>query len=217
MSVTGLSSATSMKKRVREKESVSDSDIDGLPLRSRKIFRSRILDSNSEDNVDDAVTLSDSPKEMATKVRGKKARRQKLDKLEKLDDSIESTRVVFTNYPSHLAYEDLQSKDVDEIMAVSEGWLNDMEMARFRSKKINGKFSGVLKNRIVYLRSIIKALIERIKDSGDVTYLRRRNDELASQLRGSRKEESRLQAFVREADKNMEKLNSEIVELKKKN
>jgi len=91
-----------------------------------------------------------------------------------------------------------------------------MEMARFRSKKINGKFSGVLKDRIVCLRSIIRALIERIKDSGDVMYLRRRNDELASQLRESRKEESRLQAFVKEADKKMEKLNLEIMELKKK-
>jgi len=212
MSITGLSSAMPMKKRVKEKESLSD--VDGLPVRSRKVLRSRILGSDSEDNVDDGVTLSDSPKDMAVKIKGKKTRKQRLDKLEKLDDSIESTRVIFTDCPSHLAYEDLQSKDVDEIMAVSEGWLNDMEMARFRSKKINGKFSGVLKDRIVCLRSIIKALTERIKDTGDVTYLRRRNDELASQLRESRKEESKLQAFIREADNKIEKLNAEISDLK---
>jgi len=186
-----------------------------MPLRSRKVLKSRILGSD-RDNIDDAVTLSNSPKEMAAKIRGKKIRKQKLDKLDKLNESIESTRVVFTVCPSHLAYEDLQNKDVDEIMAVSEGWLNDMEMARFRSKKINGKFSGVLKDRIVCLQSIIKALIERIKDTGDVTYLRRRNDELASQLRESRKEELRLQAIIKEADKKMEKLSLEISDLKKK-
>jgi len=118
ISVTGFSSATPMKKRMRDKESHSDSDVDGLPVR---ILRSRILGSDSEDNIEDAVTLSDSPKEMAAKVRGKKIRKQKLDRLKKLDDSIESTRVVFTDCPSHLAYEDLQNKDVDEIMAVSEG------------------------------------------------------------------------------------------------
>jgi len=123
MSVTGLSSATPLKKRVRERESLSDSDVEGMPLRSRKILRPRILGSDS-DNVDDAVTLSDSPKEVAAKVRGKKTRKQKLEKLDKLDqldESIESSRVVFTDCPSRLSYEDLQNKDVDEIMAVSEG------------------------------------------------------------------------------------------------
>jgi len=79
------------------------------------------------------------------------------------------------------------------------------EMARFRSKKINEKFSGVLKNRIV--RSIVKVLAERVKDTGDISYLRRRSDELASQLRESKKEESRLQTFLKEADSRAEKLN----------
>jgi len=67
--------------------------------------------------------------------------------------------------------------------------LNDMETVRYKSKKMNGKFSEVLKDRIVYLRSIIKALVKRIKDTPmmclfTMDYLRRRNDELASQLRG---------------------------------
>jgi len=74
--------------------------------------------------------------------------------------------VIFTDCPSHLAYEDLQNKDVDDIAAVSEGWFNDMEIARFRSKKISGKFSDVLKDKIVCLRSIIKVLAECVKDTG---------------------------------------------------
>jgi len=217
MSVTGLSSATPRKKRIRKRESLSDTDVDGLPAKGRKVLRSRIIGTDSEeDNMEGAIILSDSPKDVAVKVRGRKARKQKLDKLEKLDDSFESTRVIFTDCPSHLAHEDLQNKDVDEIAVIFEGWLNDMEMARFCSKKINGKFSSVLKDRIVCLRSIIKALAERVKNTGDVSYLRRRNDELASQLRESRKEESRLQAFLKEADSKVEKLSSEITELKKK-
>jgi len=120
------------------------------------------------------MILSDSPKKVAAKVRGKKIRSRKLDKLDKLDDSFESMRIIFTDCPSHLAYEDLQNKDMDDIAAVLEGWLNDMEMARFRSKKINEKFSCVLKDRIVCLRSIIEVLAERVKDTGDVSYLRRR-------------------------------------------
>jgi len=55
-----------------------------------------------------------------------------------------------------------------------------------------------------------------LKIRDDVSYLRRRNDELASQFRESKKEESRLQAFLKEADARAEKLNSEITELKRK-
>jgi len=184
MSVNNLVSATPRKKRVRDKESYSDSDIDGHSVKGRKILRSRTIDSDSDRDTAGAIVLSDSPKEMTTKVRGRKARSRKLDKLDKLDkleNSFESTRVVFTECPSHLAYEYLQGKDVDEIAIMSEGWLNNMETARFRSKKINGKFSSVLKDRIVCLRSIIRSLVKRIKDTSDVSYLRRRDDELVSQ------------------------------------
>jgi len=58
--------------------------------------------------------------------------------------------------------------------------------------------------------------VERVKDTGDVSYFRRRNDELVSQLRESRKEEPRLQSFLKEADVRAEKLNSEIAELRRR-
>jgi len=104
---------------------------------------------------------------------------------------------------------------VYDIAVVSEGWLNDMETIRYKSKRMNGKFSGTLKDRIVCIRSIIRALVERMKDTGVVPYLRRRNDELASQLRESRKEESRLQSHLKE-DNKIEKLNCKIIELRQK-
>jgi len=49
-----------------------------------------------------------------------------------------------------------------------------------------------------------------------VSYLRRRNDELAFQLRESRKEESRFQSFLKKAIARAERLNSEITELRQK-
>jgi len=133
-----------------------------------------------------------------------------------LEESSDLSKVTFTYCPSHLTYEDLNNKDVEDLATVSEGWLNDMETVRFKSKKLSGKFFGVLKDRIVCMRSIVKALVERVKDTGDVPYLRRRNDELASQLRESRKEESRLQAHLKEADNKIEKLNRKIMELRQK-
>jgi len=220
MSVAGLSSVTPRGKRVRERESVSDSDNDDFRVKGRKVLRSRVIGSDTDSGkLDDAVTLSDSPREVASKARGRKARKQrvdKLDKLDKLDDSYESTKVVFTDCPPRLASDELKSKNVDEIVGISERWLDDMETARFRSKKINGKFSGVLKDRIVCLRSIIKNLAERVKDTGDVSYLRRRNDDLASQLRESKKLETKLQTSLKEAENKIGKMSLEISELRKK-
>jgi len=160
--------------------------------------------------------LFDLSQDVSNKMRGRNAKARRLEKLDKLEDSFKLAKVTFTDCPSHLTYENLNNKDVDDIATVAEGWLNDMETVRFKSKKINGKFSGVLKDRIICMRSIIRALVERIKDTGDVPYLRRRNDELASQLRESRKEETRLQAHLKETNNKIEKLNREITELRQK-
>jgi len=130
MSVNSLISATPRKKRVRDMGSLSDLDIDNHPVKGRKVLRSRVIESDSDRDTAGPIVLSDSPKEVAAKVRGRKNRSRKIDKLDrldKLDDSYESTRVTFTECPSHLAYEDLQGKDVDEIVMVSNGWLNDMD------------------------------------------------------------------------------------------
>jgi len=91
-----------------------------------------------------------------------------------------------------------------------------MELIRFKSKNLNGRLSGCLKDRIVCLRTIIRSLVDRAKDSGDLPYLRRRNDELAAQLRESKKEEIRLQSSLRESDLKNEKLNSEIQALRRR-
>jgi len=61
------------------------------------------------------------------------------------------------------------------------------------------------------MRSMIRILVDRVKDSGDITYLRK-NDKLSAQLRKSRREETCLQGFLKEADAKAEKLSTEIFE-----
>jgi len=99
---------------------------------------------------------------------------------------------------------------VDEIATTTGGWLNDMETIRFKSKKMNGAFSGALKDRIACTKVVINALVERIKETGDLKYLRRRNDELASQLRESCKEESSLKNCLKEAKEKIKDLGDEL-------
>jgi len=60
--------------------------------------------------------LSVSPKEVSNKVRGKNIRARKLDKFEEQISHIE-----FTECPARLAYEDMSGKDVDDLVAVSDG------------------------------------------------------------------------------------------------
>jgi len=215
-----ISTPRFMAKRMRNSASLSDSDVERQAVKSRKQLRSYVIDSDSEcEGESTLVTLSDSSRQASDKMRNKKAkarRQEKLEKLEGMDDSFESNRAVFTDCPTHLAFEELYYKDVDVIATMSDGWLTDMETARFRSKKINGKFSGVMKDRIICLRSVVKVLADRVKDTGDVTFLRRRNDELAMQLRESKNVELKLQSSLRDADVRAERLEREITELKKK-
>jgi len=135
MSISGSTS----KKRMRERESLSDSDLDVVPIKGHKVLRSRVIGSDSGDG-EDPIVLSDSSVSVAGKVRGRKTRMRKLEKLDNMDDSFESSRAVFTDCPSHLAYADLNDKNVDELAMVSDAWLNDMATIRSKFKRINGKF-----------------------------------------------------------------------------
>jgi len=182
-----VSSATIRQKRTRdERNSVSDSDIDSRPY--HKVLRSRIIGSDSEE---EPIVLSDSPKDVAERIRGRKARTKKLDKLNKLEDLFESNKLVLSDCPSHLTYEDLCNKEVDEIAAVSECWLNEMEAVRFKSRRMNGRLSGALKDRIVCLRAIVKLLVDRLKDTRDVLPAQ---EERRACVTTSRIEERRKQA-----------------------
>jgi len=133
-----------------------------------------------------------------------------------LDGSIDLANLDFTPCPSRLVYEELNSKDVDDLTGIAGGWLMDMELIRTKSKNLNGRLSGCLRDRIECMRSIIKCLAVRVKDMGDVTYLRRKNDELMVQIRESKKEESRLQSYLKEADAKIERLNTENFSLRRK-
>jgi len=111
----------------------------------------------------------------------------------------------FVSYGVSRPYgEDLANKDADELVIMTYG-LNDMETIRVKSWIRNGRLSGCLKDRIACIRSVIRALIDHVKDSDDIIFLRRRNDELASQLREAKKEESRVNSYLKEADKKTSK------------
>jgi len=181
-----------LKRSRKYQEDVSDSDIEDQPLRSHKVLRSHVIGSDNDEADDGPIVLSDSPENME-KVRKRRARARSramdLDPPVNMDLSIDLANLVFSHCPNRLVLEDVVDKDADNIAGLAIEWLDDMELVRTKSKNLNGRLSGCLKDRIVCMRSMIKILVDRIKDSGDITYLRRRNDELAAQLRESKREE----------------------------
>jgi len=221
MSASSIITGSTNLKRTRNLQVIpSDPEEEDRPHRSHKVLRSRIIVSDSDnDRPGSPIVLSDSP-ENVKKVKRRRARAQKRDVIlappMDLDLSADLANLVFTNCPSHLIPEDVASKDAEELAGISSGWLDDMELVRTKSKRMNGRLSGCLKDRIAIMRSMIRIMVERIKDSGDVSYLRRRNDELTSQLREARREETRLQEFLKEAEVKAEKLSTEIFELRRR-
>jgi len=212
MSVFSIGGSISLKRTREDKDSLSDSDIENRPYRGHKVLRLRVIGSDSDGPA--PIVLSDSSDNVSTKVRGKRSRVRNRDTA--LDTSAELANLVFSDYPSRLACEDLACKDVNDLQGTALAWLKDMELIRTKSKKLNGSLSGCLKDRIACVRSIIKTLVDRVKDSGDVSYLRRRNDELAAQVRESKKEESRLQDFLKEANAKAEKFSMEVFEFRRR-
>jgi len=93
-------------------------------------------------------------------------------------------------------------------------WLDDMELGRSKSNNLRGVISGCIKDRIICLRTLIRFFMERLKDSGNITYLRRRNDELSSQLRETRKEENALKNRLKVAEEKIRELGAELRELR---
>jgi len=222
MSVSSLAGSTRAKRGRAESDSSGDPDIIDRPHRGLKVLRSRVIgkiESDSDDrSSDQPIVLSNSPKHTrAPKNRRKKARVQKIKALDtsvNLDSDL--ANVVFTSCSGRLNLDEAADTGVDDLAGVASGWLDDMEIIRTKSKKISGRLSGCWKDRVLAMRSMIGILVERVKDSGDLAYLRRRNDELSVQLRTSRRGEARLQDSLKEADSKIEKLTSEIDSLRRR-
>jgi len=215
------------KKRVRDERdsgSASDSDVCAPPRRTHKVLRSRVIGSDNEESCNEPaknpiIELSDSTDKPSNKTRGRKPK-GKTREVARLDTSInldaDLANLQFTPGLGRITNETVANKNADEIVGTTTDWLDDMELIRFKSKRMNGRLSGCLKERIVWVKSMVKILADRLKDTGDVSYLRRKNDELTSQLRESRREESRLQGFLKETDAKIEKMSAELFELRRK-
>lgn len=71
-------------------------------------------------------------------------------------------------------------------------WLDDLEIIRIGSGNLQGGLQSQMKRRVNALKEVIRVLAEKVEDIGDPAYLRRRNAELAAELKASKRETERL-------------------------
>lgn len=89
-------------------------------------------------------------------------------------------------------------------------WIEDIDTIRIGSGSLQGGLSGQIRKRVTILSEVIRTLSERIEDSGDPAYLRRRNVELAAELAASKRETDRLRRDVTDLQRIVQDLKSSM-------
>lgn len=85
-----------------------------------------------------------------------------------------------------------------EIGASAIEWIEDIESIRKGSSNIQGGLSGQIRKRVVALKTTVRLLMEKAAEQGDPAYLRRRNQELACDLRVAEQEIKKLKTTVKD-------------------
>lgn len=82
--------------------------------------------------------------------------------------------------------------------------LKDAETVRLKTKTMQGGLNGILKDRIVGLRGVIKCLIEKLEDKGDTIYYKTKNGELMVENKRLKKEAEKWEQEKNMKDKEIE-------------
>ncbi|RLU15211.1 hypothetical protein DMN91_012205 [Ooceraea biroi] len=118
--------------------------------------------------------------------------------------------------PELTDFESLSSCSAADIKTLALRWLGDIDIARVRSGRIEGKLSGQMKKRIDSLKKVVEIMAERVEDVGDVAFLRQRNSELAAQVRSVQPTADKLRKDLAEAERKVRALQEEVDAFKRR-
>lgn len=88
--------------------------------------------------------------------------------------------------------------------------LKDLNGFREKSDYFQGLISGDMKQCLENVRGVILMLARRVENAGDVTYLKRKNDELSGQIRAADTELNKLRSQVAASDQRMTELEADV-------
>ncbi|XP_070529911.1 uncharacterized protein [Cardiocondyla obscurior] len=87
-------------------------------------------------------------------------------------------------------------------------WIHEVDTSRAKSKNLQGRTLGAMKNRLNGIKTIVEKLMEKASDLGDPAYLRQQNGEL-------KKENKELKNKIKNLSKDIEKLQNQMSTLSK--
>ncbi|XP_070518826.1 uncharacterized protein [Cardiocondyla obscurior] len=93
-------------------------------------------------------------------------------------------------------------------------WIEEVDVARAKSKNLQGRTSGDMKNNLRNIKTVIEALVDRAADIGDPLYLKQENKKLKCSLNEHKSNVKKLTDQVSKLAKQMEFLIKENANLK---
>ncbi|KAL0114923.1 hypothetical protein PUN28_010457 [Cardiocondyla obscurior] len=183
-----------MKRKAVMESSEDSSDSIGISnarkvitaRRKKSIISSMDETSGREENPFDIQSLSDESSENLISMHSVKKER-KWSRISKEPSNIESV----------IGKE--KSAGIREMGEKAIEWIEEVDTSRAKSKNLQGRTSGNMKNRLSGIKIIVEKLMERASDLGDPAYLR--------QLNGDQKKENKeLKVKIKDLTKNMEKI-----------
>lgn len=94
--------------------------------------------------------------------------------------------------------------------------LDDLEMARTKSPNIQGRISGIMKDRIQSLKGMIECLTEKLQEVRDIIYQKTRKMELSTEIKRLKKEKEIWEKEKERKDQEIEAKQMKYEELETK-
>lgn len=138
-------------------------------------------------------TKSTSYSESEAKRSGRTDATRKKSKGKRPKESVESK---LRDVPANDA--ELEMAPASELGASALEWLEDLEMLRAKSTNIQGGWSGHMRKRVHVVKEAMRILVEKSVQIGDPSYLRRRNQDLCSELKVAQAEIGQLKTTVKD-------------------
>ncbi|XP_029177073.1 uncharacterized protein LOC114945152 [Nylanderia fulva] len=98
---------------------------------------------------------------------------------------------------------------VNDASVAAVEWLEDIDTIRVRSS-YQGALSGQIRRRVEIVKETIRLLAEKLEDTGDPAYLRRRNAELLAELTTTKREFAKMKRDIEDLKRKVQDLTNAL-------
>lgn len=193
---------------------IEDSDVLSS---SQKVITEIVLDTIVLENSsgDDDFVVPNKVKKKLTKKKIKSKPGKPLRKAQSTSNLAgKRAKMAFEDLDNRFSTEDLLAKGAPSLGSKGFDYVSEVESMRASSSNLSGRFNGKMKDYLLFAKEVIRALVEKVETTGDVSRLRIRNHELSEELKESKIKEVRMQKEIDDLHNAILDLRREIRALK---